>query len=273
MSRRSSGEVVRQAVALYPPALRPAAAADAARHTFQLDLVRTFAPAGGKVMDVGGGVGPFSPALALAGYRTVLVDDFADSINNEFPIDRIGVHKRLGVEVRTLDASSQTFSPEPDTYAAITCIDSIEHWHHSPRTSLHKMVDALTEGGLLLIGLPNCVNLRKRITVPLGRGKWSPMEMWYDDPIFRSHVREPDVDDLFYIARDLGLHDVSVIGRNWQGLYSPNRVVRTCTQLFDRLLRLKPSLCSDLYLIGTRPYHVASPPSGQESATELERAV
>ena len=43
-----------------------------------------------------------------------------------------------------------------------------------------------------MVGVPNCVNLRKRLTVPLGRGKWSPMADWYEQPSFRGHVREPD---------------------------------------------------------------------------------
>jgi hypothetical protein len=59
------------------------------------------------------------------------------------------------------------------------------------------------------------VRIRKRLTVPFGSGKWSSMADWYEDPIFRGHVREPDVDDLFYIAREVGLVDVYIKGRHW----------------------------------------------------------
>jgi hypothetical protein len=90
---------------------------------------------------------------------------------------------------------------------------------------------ALKPGGLFFLGVPNCVNLRKRITVPLGAGKWSAIEEWYEREMFRGHVREPDVGDLRYIARDLGLRDVRIFGRNWLGYASRHGWVRALTPL------------------------------------------
>jgi hypothetical protein len=88
----------------------------------------------------------------------------------------------------------------------------MEHWHHSPKALFGQLMRALRPGGLFFLGVPNCVNLRKRLMVPLGRGKWSPMGDWYEQPVFRGHVREPDVDDLWYIARDLALVDAACSG-------------------------------------------------------------
>src|SRR5207249_4442450 len=103
---------------------------------------------------------------------------------------------------------------------------------------------------LFVLSVPNCVNLRKRLTTPLGIGGWSRMEEWYEEPVFRGHVREPSVSDLRHIANDMGLTDVSILGRNWLGLSSRSAVVRTLALLSDRVLRLRPSLCSNLYLLG-----------------------
>ena len=64
------------------------------------------------------------------------------------------------------------------------------------------------------------MNLRKRITVPLGYGKWSRMEDWYEEDRFRGHVREPDVADLRYIGADLDLKNIEILGRNWLGYQS-----------------------------------------------------
>ena len=69
---------------------------------------------------------------------------------------------------------------------------------------------------------------------------------------FRGHVREPDVEDLHYIARDMQLAQVEIFGRNWAG-YLGGRAVRTLTRLLDPLLQRRPSLCSDLYLVGRKP--------------------
>lgn len=245
-------ELVARAVALYPEALRAGEHSDATRFAFHIDLVRSLAPVGGKVMDVGGGMGAFCPALALAGLQVTLVDDLLDPINHEWPIEKLGAHRATGVEVMAVDASSDAFDP-PYGFDVITSFDSIEHWHRSPKRALHKIAAALKPGGYLVLGLPNCVNLRKRITVPLGYGKWSSMQAWYEEPIFRSHVREPDVDDLRYIARDLALTEVKIFGRNWAGYANRRKFIRNLTRFVDHPLRLMPSLCSDLYLIGRKP--------------------
>jgi SAM-dependent methyltransferase len=133
-----------------------------------------------------------------------------------------------------------------------TSFDSIEHWHDSPKRALHEMMRVLKPGGLLVIGVPNAVNVRKRITVPLGFNNWSHMSEWYDKPRFFSHVREPVVADLVYIAQDLELEETQILGRNWSGYFSSRASIRGLTTVADSLLRLRPSLCSDLYLVGRK---------------------
>lgn len=71
---------------------------------------------------------------------------------------------------------------------------------------------AIKPGGGFILGVPNCVSLRKRLTVPFGYGKWSSMADWYELPVFRGNVREPDVADLVFIARDIRLVDIRNIG-------------------------------------------------------------
>jgi hypothetical protein len=93
--------------------------------------------------------------------------------------------------------------------------------------------------------------------VPLGRGKWSSMEQWYEEPTFRSHVREPDVSDLVYIAQDMDLDHVRILGRNWAGHQAHSVLVRRLTPLVDLPLRLFPSMSSDIYMLGRKPDGVA----------------
>jgi SAM-dependent methyltransferase len=133
----------------------------------------------------------------------------------------------------------------------------MEHWHNSPKRLFAEVARALRPGGLFLLGVPNCVNLRKRLTVPLGVGKWSAMAEWYEEELFRGHTREPDVGDLYYIARDLGLAEVEVFGRNWAGYANRHRGVRVVTPFIDRLLQVRPTLCSDIYVCGRVPASVS----------------
>jgi len=140
----------------------------------------------------------------------------------------------------------------PESLDGVTTFDSMEHWHHSPRRLFRQLLTALKPGGVFIIGVPNCVNLRKRMTVPFGMGKWSTMDEWYEPEIFRCHVREPDVNDLKYIANDLGLIDVRIVGRNWLGYASRFGWVRSLTSLADRLLWSFPSLCANIYMIGKK---------------------
>ena len=135
----------------------------------------------------------------------------------------------------------------------ITTFDSMEHWHHSPKRLFHDVLKKLKADGVFVLSVPNCVNMRKRITVPLGIGKWSQMQDWYEADRFRGHVREPDVNDLMYIAKDMGSQMLKVLGRNWLGYYSTNSVIRLATRFMDYPLRVRPQLCSDIYLIGRKP--------------------
>jgi hypothetical protein len=77
------------------------------------------------------------------------------------------------------------------------------------------------------------------------------MEEWYEEEVFRGHVREPDVSDLYYIARDMGLQSIQVVGRNWLGYGSRRAWIRLATSVVDVPLRAFPSLCANLYLTGT----------------------
>jgi SAM-dependent methyltransferase len=202
---------------------------------------------------VGGGVGLFSVGCAAAGFkRVVLIDDFRDEINRIAGDSILDLHRKRGIEVLSRDVVAQGLGAE-GPFDAVTSFDSMEHWHHSPKRLFRQIMDALRPGGLFVLGVPNCVNLRKRLTVPLGRGKWSRMADWYEPEVFRGHVREPDVDDLRYIGRDLGLENSRILGRNWLGLLSSNPLMRIATIAADRPLRLFPSLCSDIYLVGKKP--------------------
>jgi SAM-dependent methyltransferase len=248
----SSGAALAEVEGQYREDLVQWARADHDRQVFQVDLVAQLAP-GGTVVDLGGGFTTFTIGCAAAGMTAIIVDDFADPAYVDKVESASRVHREHGVQLVTRDLIADGLGMEPRSIDIIASFDSLEHWHNSPKALLAEVVRALRPGGWFFLGVPNALNLRKRIAVPFGRAKWSQMADWYEQPVFRGHVREPDVDDLRYIARDMALVNVQVLGRNWQGLKHPNRRVRRITALIDRPLRSRPSLCSDIYLLGQKP--------------------
>jgi SAM-dependent methyltransferase len=242
----------------FPPAMVQGQLKDLPRNQFHIEYVlQALAPrpAGElTVCDLGGGIGLFSVGCAAAGFkRVVLVDDFQDQVNLQQGDNVLSLHRKHGVEVASRDIVTAGMADLGEAFDVITCFDSMEHWHNSPKRLFAQVMAALNPGGLFFLGVPNCVNFRKRIMVPLGWGKWSTMQSWYEDEVFRSHVREPDTDDLQYIARDMGLTDVKILGRNWLGMMNHRAWVRAATPLLDYPLRLNPALCSNIYLAGRKP--------------------
>jgi SAM-dependent methyltransferase len=221
------------------------------RIAFHIGLIAAELGTAITVADIGGGIGLFSLGCAALGMKTFLVDDFRDPVNDRLGNDVLDYHRTLGVEIVTRDVIADGLPFERGSFDAITSFDSMEHWHASPKQLFAQVREVLRPGGTFLLGVPNCVNLRKRISVPFGRGKWSAMRDWYEPKTFRGHVREPDVDDLHYIANDMALKNVRIIGRNWLGYGARIPLASVIAPLVDVPLRLRPSLCSDIYLLGT----------------------
>jgi SAM-dependent methyltransferase len=246
------GELLRRTLAevvdLYPEPLRSAERADLARQLFHLEQI--YRP-GAALADLGGGIGLLSPACAALGMRSWLVDDLRDGVNQRFPIDALGVHRRAGVRVLATPVLGWGEHFEDASLDVVTCIDSIEHWHHSPRPVLEEVARVLRPGGLLLLGVPNAANARHRLALLLGTSNWSRFEDWYYPSEFRGHVREPVLADLVRIVDELGFERTAVFGRNWLG--APRGWKRLAIAAADRALRPFPTLCKDLYVLATKP--------------------
>jgi len=250
-------DILRNVTNQYPKEIMDIQALDIPRIFFHINIVldvTNYKPHNElEICDIGGGIGLFSAGCAAYGMkRTVLIDDFDDSVNHTVGISILDLHRRLGVEVIARDVIENGIRDIEGSFDVISTFDSMEHWHHSPKRLFHEVVEKLNQGGVFVLGVPNCLNMRKRITIPLGIGKWSTMQEWYEMEKFRGHVREPDISDLIYIANDMGLVNIKIYGRNWLGYHSSNAAIRFLTKIMDFPLRLRPSLCSDIYLIGRK---------------------
>jgi SAM-dependent methyltransferase len=235
-------------VDLYPEPLRPAERADLARHLFHLEQVHR---PGGSLADLGGGIGTFSPACAALGMTTWLVDDFGDAVNERFDLDAIGVHRRTGVRVVATPVRDFGRHFPDSSLDVVTCFESLEHWHHSPRPVLEEARRVLRPGGLLFLATPNAANARNRLRLLLGRPNGSRFEDWYYPETFRGHVREPVVAELVRMVAELGFERRAVWGRNWLG--SSRGWKRLATAAVDRALRPFPTLCKEIYVLAAKP--------------------
>ena len=247
---------VRSIIGEYPESMAwMAVGAKRIAHDYKLITERV--PSGGRICDVGGGYSPFAMLCSAHGYDVTVIDDFRDPWYEAVYATMAPIFERYGVRVlRENILTSELFATQ--RFEAITLFHILEHFHASPRPMLHTALRSLAPNGTLIIATPNCVNLRKRITVPLGLGKWSLFDAWYHEETFRGHVREPDVQDLRLIAEDLGLESVTIIGRNYVGMRSRYPLIKQLAALADPVLRLVPSICSDIYVLGRRPSSAAT---------------
>ena len=220
----------------------------AARTVHDVELVASRTRPGATICDVGGGLGLFAVGCRLLGHHAIVVDDQKEIDNEGFGEQVRHILDREGVELHRDTLADRL--PVEQELDAVTAFHLLEHLPFSPRPLFRAMRDQLRPGGVFVIAGPNNVNLRKRITVPLGKGSWTSIEDWYDATLFRGHVREPNVGDLRHIARDLELEDPVVLGRNFLGL---SKTRSRLAAVGDRVLRARASLCSDLYLVGRRP--------------------
>jgi len=174
MQNRKLIKALRDVAHQYPADMVPGEVNGIARISFHIGIVlsttRPKLHSELEVCDLGGGIGLFSAGCAAYGLkRTVLVDDFNDSTVHQFAASILDLHRRLGVTVVRSDVITNGMEGIEGEFDAITTFDSMEHWHHSPKRLFHEVVKKLKVGGVFVLGVPNCVNMRKRITVPFGK--------------------------------------------------------------------------------------------------------
>lgn len=221
---------------------------------------------GKHLVDLGPGLSAFGPVMRQLGMKVTLVDDFGggggvDIARRNAALQKLAAfQEKLGINVAALDFLSNPLPLESGSADIVTCLHSLEHWHHSPKPLFREITRVLKPAGFLIIATPNAVNLRKRLAVPLGITNYGTLEEWYHDgdPVYRGHVREPIVRDLQRLLEWNNFEVVSTLGRNFIGRDSialgflPKSLMHSIAIATDYVIRFFPSLCSDIHVIGKK---------------------
>jgi SAM-dependent methyltransferase len=206
-------KTLRETALRFPDTLVEAQLQEVPRTAFHLGLLRRSVGAHASVCEIGGGTGLFSPGCAALGIQVTLVDELPGH-----PAGLLDLHRALGVKLVSRDVLYGKAEFPPNHFDAVASFDGVRHLHTSPDGFFRRLKSWLRPGGAFILGVHNGARYRSR---------------------------EPYVSDLKSLAKSMELRSVRILGRHW--LRSQRTPLHRGA---DHLLRLRPSLCADLYLIG-----------------------
>lgn len=157
-----------------------------------------------RVLDLGaGGLDKILPLAAL-GFDCFACDDFGDPWHQAaLPLIR-DIASQNSITLSTASLNDLASNWTLGYYDIIMLNDVIEHLHFSPLSLLQQCLDHLTPGGILLVHVPSCVNIKKRIRCLLGLSIYPAAESFFLwEGQFRGHVREYSRHDLEFLASRL----------------------------------------------------------------------
>lgn len=217
-----------------------------------------------RVMDLGGGLSIFAPLVAQYGVKVTIVDDFgggggvlAGERSEDIPM--LDEFEKFGIEIREQNFLDNAIEESDGSFDAVVCFHSLEHWHNSPKRLFSDLHRLLRNSGFLILATPNAVNLRKRFYVLFGKTNFPRLAEWYfEEPLFRGHVREPVLGDLQQLLKWNGFEVAASYGRNFIGRRSealsflPDFVVGGLAKTGGSIMRFFPRLCSDIHVVGRK---------------------
>lgn len=168
---------------------------------------------GSKILDFGCGPCDKTSILQFLGFQCSGYDDLQDNWH-KIPGNRekiLSFARECGIDFKLANDCGLPFKKE--FFDLVMLNNVLEHLHDSPRDLLNDLLELAKPEGLLLVTVPNAVNIRKRIDVVLGRTNLPRFEgyYWYPDS-WRGHIREYVKDDLVKLSKYLNLDVLELRG-------------------------------------------------------------
>jgi len=158
---------------------------------------------GRRLLDIGCGPMDKTGVFQKLGFECCAVDDLGDPWHKrDDNAQKIKDYaQRLGIHFFHQKEGDYSIPFEPGSFDVVMSLAVIEHLHESPRHLLNAMGTMARPGGLLVITMPNSVNLRKRLAVLAGRTNYVSVDQYYHSiGTWRGHVREYTLGELAYIC-------------------------------------------------------------------------
>ena len=216
-------------------------------------LLSQVVPVGGRVLDLGCGALDKASVYQKMGYQCYCADDFLDTWhknpNNFYPVSNYA--ESIGIEIHS-QSEPLELPWEIESFDAVTIINVIEHLHESPRELLNLAGHYLKSGGVLIVGMPNSVNLRKRISVLFGNSNYTPVQGLYEfDGLWRGHTREYTLKETCQIVTWTGFE--VIFKSTFHGLLMNRLANKTARSLFKSLCMIAPGFRDSILVAARKP--------------------
>lgn len=217
--------------------------------------LRRFAPdfCGARLLDIGSGPMDKTGVLQKLGFECSAVDDLQDAWHQrDGNMQKIEAYARqVGIQFYRQQLGDYSIPFEENSFDVVSSFAVIEHLHESPRELLNVMGTFARDEGLLIITMPNSVNLRKRISVLMGRTNYPPVDMFYTAiGKWRGHVREYTLGETVHICQATGFEVISAT--TFEAL-AYQKLPALFAPVFMFLSRLVPTFRSGLLVVCRKP--------------------
>ena len=210
-------------------------------------------PDKGRLLDIGCGGMDKLAVFRKLGFECYGCDDFMDHWHRrDDNLERLMDFARkmdLHVHVQQGDYSIPW---EEESFDVVTLLDVIEHLHESPREIMNFAGTYLKPNGLLVISMPNSVNLRKRLSVLVGHTNYPLARAFYENPSpWRGHVREYTLAETADMVRWSGFQ--IVLKRTFHAAMERRLSLRPLQWTFKAITTLAPTLRDGICVVGRKP--------------------
>jgi len=208
---------------------------------------------GRRLLDIGSGPMDKTGILQTLGFDCSATDDLSDPWHlRNSNISLIKDYARqIGITFYHQKENNYEIPFQKNSFDVVCALSVIEHLHESPREFINVMGEFAKTNGYILVEMPNSVNLRKRISVFLGKTNYNPVgELFYSTGLYRGHVREYTLDETVFLLQQSGFtvrHASTFEHSAYKKLTNPLR------QLYLAIGHLAPTFRSGILIIAQKP--------------------